>query len=326
MAKRDPFGRLPDENPLAGLGSLSDERDSQGAAQPVVGAWSGAEPADSERVEAAKQEARRAAPKSQAERIAAAREAMTRLSQAPPGASGEAARDAAKQMLQAGSAIDPAQVAATVRRIGRIVRLVVIVVIVIAIISVVGSLGLSTSGDNKNTTPVEQRSSEPAGVQPSPLAKVPAQAASEPGAVPVGLGSRSLLVRRNLAPALKRLRTSGLGRLRTLRIAPERIDVQLLTRGGRLRSVQLRYDGELRKFGTSGAGFGQLPTLSFAQVDAGAPARLARGAAGRMKRPVSQVDYVVRIDTTPQTAWSVVMRGGGQFVADARGHITRRIG
>ncbi len=162
-------------------------------------------------------------------------------------------------------------------------------------------------------------------MQPSPLAKVPAEAVPENAPVPVGLGSRSLLVRRNLAPALKRLRTSGLGRLRTLRIAPERIDVQLLTRGGRLRSVQLRYDGELRKFGSSGPGFGSLPTLSFAQIDAGAPARLARGAAGRMKKPVSQVDYVVRIETTPQTAWSVVMRGGGQFVGDARGRITRRI-
>ena len=35
MAERDPFGRLPDENPLAGLGSLSDNSQSQ-AAEPVV--------------------------------------------------------------------------------------------------------------------------------------------------------------------------------------------------------------------------------------------------------------------------------------------------
>jgi hypothetical protein len=324
VAERDPFGRLPDENPLAGLGSLSDERDSQGAAQPVVAAWSGAEPADTVSEGAAKAADRKPRVQSHAELIAAAREAMARLQQAPPEQSAQAARDAAKQMVQATTStfVNPA----TVRRFARFVILgAVIATVVFVIVIAAAVLGLSSDGGDSGT-PVQERSSEPADVRPSPLAQVPAEAVPENAPVPVGLGSRSLLVRRNLAPALKRLRTSGLGRLRTLRIAPERIDVQLLTRGGRLRSVQLRYDGELRKFGSSGPGFGSLPTLSFAQIDAAAPARLARGAAGRMKKPVSQVDYVVRIDTTPQTAWSVVMRSGGQFVGDGRGHITRRIG
>ena len=143
--------------------------------------------------------------------------------------------------------------------------------------------------------------------------------------MPVGLGKHSLLARGNLAPALRRLQRSGLGRLQSLRIAAERIDVQLLTREGRLRSVQLRYTGELRRFSLSGAGFGHLTTLPFSDVDPAAPQRLARGAAERLKRPVSQVDYVVRINAGPGTAWTVVMLNGGQFIGDARGQITRRI-
>ena len=38
MPERDPFGRLPDENPLAGLGSLSEGNESQ-TAEPVVSSW-----------------------------------------------------------------------------------------------------------------------------------------------------------------------------------------------------------------------------------------------------------------------------------------------
>jgi len=36
MAERDPFGRLPDENSLAGLGWLSDGTESRATPQPVV--------------------------------------------------------------------------------------------------------------------------------------------------------------------------------------------------------------------------------------------------------------------------------------------------
>ena len=102
-----------------------------------------------------------------------------------------------------------------------------------------------------------------------------------------------MLTRRNFDRALKRLSTSGLGRMRTLTIRPDRIDAQLLTKGGSLRSVQIRYDEpDINAFGTSGAGFGHLETIPFAKIDAGAPARLARSAAGRARLPVSQVDYV----------------------------------
>ena len=63
-----------------------------------------------------------------------------------------------------------------------------------------------------------------------------------------------MLTRRNFSRAMARLRTSGLGRMRTMSVRPERIDAQLLTKGGSLRSVQIKYDDpEINDFGAGGA-------------------------------------------------------------------------
>ena len=73
--------------------------------------------------------------------------------------------------------------------------------------------------------------------------------------------------------------------------------MQLLTSGGRLRSVQMRYDERAAQVRHERRRLRALPTIAFAQIDAGAPARLARSAAGRVQQPVSRVDYVVRVET-----------------------------
>ena len=174
-------------------------------------------------------------------------------------------------------------------------------------------------------TPAVPTPAEPDAPRPA----TPSEETPSPGAEatpPRGLAPRSMLLRRNLAPALARMRNEGLGRLRTLRVAPERVDAQLLTRGGRLRSVQARFDGEFRVLSTSGPGFGRLDTVPFATVNTAAPSRLARSAAGRLRRPVGQVDYAVLLaGLGPLADWSVIMRGGAQFLGDARGRIARRV-
>jgi hypothetical protein len=196
----------------------------------------------------------------------------------------------------------------------------IVVAIAVALIVALVALGIAVGDDEPTTTREPAPRAIPAKPAPPPAS---AQRSSRP---PTGLQPRSLLTRGNVARAMRRLATSGLGRLRSLRIAAERIDVQLLTREGRLRSVQVTAGGRPRTISLSATGFGGLPALRFADIDAGAPARMARGAAGRTRRPVSRVDYVAYANAGPQAVWTVVMRGGGQFIGDARGHITRRVG
>lgn len=321
MSELDPFGRKKDENPLAGLGSLSDGLESQQAAQPVVPGrsskdtiderWRGGTNADApdERWRGGSETPPKSGP---------ATPSNSGPSTPPPAGSPQAAlRDllGAVEQMKSVSASAGTMVPANINVIGRIVKIVILFVVLMVIVSAVAGVlvtGKSVKDGISNL--------------PTKVGLPTTDLGSQGGADPVGLQSKSLLRRTNLAPALKRLRTSGLGRLKSLSIRPERVDAQLLTKDGRLRSVQVRSDGKLTELSVSGGGFAQLQTIPFARANSAAPARMARSAARRVKRPVSQVDYVVLIGTDPSAAWTVVMKGGGQFIADARGRITRRIG
>ena len=92
------------------------------------------------------------------------------------------------------------------------------------------------------------------------LKSVPATPA-EPAEAPKGIAGRSLVRKANFAAALAKLRGSEL-RLTHLRLAPERIDAQQLTRAGALRSVQVQPGGSIRQLGPdSGEGFDQASTI-----------------------------------------------------------------
>ncbi len=281
MAERDPFGRDPDENPLAGLGWLSDGTDSQTPPTPVVAASASDDEPDGRPNEET-------------------RERAATLADSPQAAT---LRELLVSVTQTGVTAPPA----IVNNLGRIVKAVVVVAIIVAIGSGLGGL-VSLSETVKDR-----------------VSGLPSKV-GVPGAEPVGLDEGSMLLRRNLDPALRRMRTAGLGRLRSLSIRPGRIDAQLLTKDGRMRSVQQRFDRELVELSVSAGGFGGLPTIPFARADTAAPSRLARAAAERTGRRARQVDYVALVDTGPSSVWTVVMKGGGQFAGDARGRITRRIG
>ncbi len=289
MAERDPFGRLPGEDTLAGLGSLGD-----GVVPPSSAETVQAEPSEPDAGTGAAAWGQPTAPPEREPSTGAPHE------RGPSTGAGERQPPAR------------ASRPAAARRSSRIVRGVVLAIAAVVGLNVVAALLIDTAT-------VEQ-SSEPAVATKAPDARdVPASDAP----APVGLQERSLLLRGNLAPALQRLRTSGLGRLYSLRLAPERIDAQLLTKSGRLRFVQLRHDGELRRLSLSGPGFNRLQTIPFARVDASAPARLARSAAGRSRRPVSQVNYLV-FSNVITSGWSVYMKSGASFRGDVRGAIVRR--
>jgi len=309
MAKRDPFGRLPDENPLAGLGTMSGGSTSE--AESYVVPEPSSEPVFS------------AAPAGSKER--AASDAKPE-SQPPPPKTGNPAVDASlaevmRQAQQLGAGVD---VTKSVRTVGRVVKLAVFLIVVAVIVSVGSSIFDASKSlrDTVGDIPSPKEIVDEATPEPS----TPAE--KEAAAVPaVGLSSTSMLTRRNFRRAMARLRTSGLGRMRTMSVRPDRIDAQLLTKGGSLRSVQIAAEDptEIKDFGTGGSGFSHLETIPFARINSAVPQRLARSAAGRARVPVSRVDYLVLSSILNDVSWGAYLKGGKIFLANSRGRITRRI-
>jgi hypothetical protein len=307
MAERDAFGRLPDENPLAGLGSLGDGIETHTSAEPVA-ATAASDPVFSARPAGSKERAAHAKPETPSERVSSSPKVDQSLA------------DAIRQVQQmSGTNVTP-----DFRIVGRVVKLVVFLV-VIGIIASVGGTVFDASKSVRDTIDSIPSPSDVTSDSGKATGSGSAGAAKE-SAPPTGLSANSMLTRRNFARAMARLRTSGLGRMRTMSVRPERIDAQLLTKGGSLRSVQIRYDDpEIDDFGAGSPGFSHLDTIPFARINTRAPARLARGAAGRAQKPVSQIDYVTLNGIQGTVAWGAYLKGGKIFLANSRGRITRRI-
>jgi hypothetical protein len=159
------------------------------------------------------------------------------------------------------------------------------------------------------------------GPQPS---ESPEIGAGKPAKPPRGLERRSLVRRANFARALRRLRAAKLGSVNWLRVAPERIIARLVTKGGRLRNVQLTFDGKLDRFGGSGTGFKSVATVPFAQVNTAAPERLTRTAARRLGHTTTRLNYLVYTAGGGQFAWGAYFKGGRIALGDARGAFVRR--
>jgi len=202
------------------------------------------------------------------------------------------------------AAADPVPRSGAARTVaGLAVALLIVAGITAAVIVGIGAKDESASGSLSVGSNVEL-----------PTASAPQTAA--PPAKPAA--QRSLIGRSALAGAMLRLR--GRGRLRLLRLAPDRVDAQLVTRGGGLRNVQVTADGALRDFGTAGSGAGGLPTIPFAQVDVSAPGRIVRAAARRAGRKPSRVDYLVLLKLPTGLSWNAYFKPDGlHFMADGHG-------
>jgi hypothetical protein len=144
-----------------------------------------------------------------------------------------------------------------------------------------------------------------------------------PAAPPVGLGPRSLIRHANLAPAVAKLR-HGLGRLTNLRVAPESIVAQLVTKGGRLRSVQIHADGTLDKISLSGPGFTSVPTIPFSGIDTRAPERLVRGGARDGGFKTRAIQYLVPSRFSGAIVWNAYFANGRRYEGDAAGRVMRK--
>lgn len=207
-------------------------------------------------------------------------------------------------------------------------------IVVLVILGLAGALVYLSSGEDTDepasaqtaTRPQPEREVTEAEPDPEPArtaAPEPAKPAAPPRP-PTGLQRGSLLRRANLALALRRLRAEAKGRPRNVRVAAERVDVQVVLRDGRLRSAQAAWDGEVRVLSTTPTPIGGLDSFTWAQIDAGAPQRIVRSATGRARRPASAFDYTVFLDIGGGQ-WSAFLKGGQAFVATPGGRITRQI-
>lgn len=168
------------------------------------------------------------------------------------------------------------------------------------------------------------RRSISSGVARLTVPKVP-EAPARPRTPPAGFARGSLLLRANFAKALAILRPEG-SRLRTLRVAPDRIDASIVTAKGAMKQVQVTWEGRLQVFSTSGPGFPLAGTFTIDQLARAAPFRLAASAVERAGRTPASVDYMVALGLPTAQGWTVVLKnGGGQYIADHGGRITRRI-
>ena len=149
-------------------------------------------------------------------------------------------------------------------------------------------------------------------------------ATPEPPAVaPKGVSGKSLVRRANFAAALAKLGASEL-RLTHLRLAPDRIDAQLLTRAGKLRLMRVKPGGKPEQLGPdSGSGFDGTRTIPISRLDAGAPQRLARRGARKLRVPVSTLQYLVPSEFDGKLRWAAYFERGRYVLGDARGRYQR---
>jgi hypothetical protein len=312
VPKYDAFGREIGEDTLKGLGGAP-------APAPAESSWEARTDREeaswqaAEQVEVARQQAAADAADAQAERTEDARQeaagesrytATPRPTFVRPGAEG-AQRQAQAAATRASSP--------TVRRRSSGRGCLVVVVILVAVFSALAAIGaIVDSVDVKSgSTSGGTTTAIPEAVKPKPA--------------PKGLGPGSLVRQDSFAAALKQIRTQGGGRLTNLRVAPERIDAQLLTAAGRLRSVQVTPGGKLERFGPdSGAGFDQSTTIPFARINTAAPQRLARAGAERIGVKVATLQYLVPTTFNGSVAWAAYFTRGRYVIGDASGRFKRK--
>jgi hypothetical protein len=194
---------------------------------------------------------------------------------------------------------------------GCLVALIVFAVIAAApIIAVVGLVGGARDAIDEVTDAID---SVPDDVVPD---------IAEPEPVPTGIRGDSLVARGNFADALGRI--GGMGGATMIRLAPERLDAQLV-RGSRQRSAQVTFEGEVTRGPATGGG-SALGTIPLSAIDTGAPARLVRGSAARYRVRPQGINYLV---LTPWPGeghrWIAYFKNGIYVQGDRNGRVVRRI-
>jgi hypothetical protein len=181
-----------------------------------------------------------------------------------------------------------------------VIRLAVLAVLAAFIVSVSVRVGGSI---NDAIDPVQPLQVDPEGAPP-----------------PVGLDRESYLRPENLRTALTRLR--GEGRVQSVRLAPDRITARLVNSKRRV-VWNFRAGQEPRR--VVGATYYDFDTtIALSQIDAEAPARLARAAAKRAHTSVDDVDYLYIQRNVGRARWVLYFKDRTRYTADRHGrHVER---
>jgi hypothetical protein len=140
---------------------------------------------------------------------------------------------------------------------------------------------------------------------------------------PTGLGPRSLIRRAAFAKAMSKIRNSDYGEPTYVRVAADRVDAQRI-KGGRLRTVQVGYDGELRTIGpASGPGF-KTPSIPFSDIETAAPERLVRGGVRRGGVKAGGIDYLVVSNFSNVVVWNAYFKNNVRYQGDQAGRVERK--
>jgi hypothetical protein len=314
VPKYDAFGREIGEDTLQGLGGSP-------SPAPTESAWETRTERDeatwqaAEQVEVARQQAAADAADVQAERTEDARQeaaGASRYTATPdPQRTALAAQLSGVLSQAARASAGTPGIGVRKRSAGRGCLIAVVVLLAIlggltaAIVGLVNSVDVETGGSSGGTKII------PEAIKPKPA--------------PKGLAAGSLVRQDSFAAAMKEIRTKGGGRLTNLRVAPDRIDATLLTRAGRLRSVQVKPGGKLERFGPdSGPGFDQSSTIPFARINPAAPQRLARAGAERIGVKVATLQYLVPSNFNGSIMWAAYFTRGRYVLGDASGRFQRK--
>jgi hypothetical protein len=135
------------------------------------------------------------------------------------------------------------------------------------------------------------------------------RAASKAPAAPKGLARGSLLRTDGFRKAMAEIRRAAPAgaRLARLRVASGRIDAEVLA-GGKVVALMKPWDGKVIVESKARATDGDEPLVTFAQLDAPAPQRVASAAA----RP-REIDYLVLFDAVGLRWNAFLAEGKGQF-------------
>jgi hypothetical protein len=181
-----------------------------------------------------------------------------------------------------------------------VIRLAIIVAIGVAIASALVRVGGSI---NEAIEPVQPIEVDPEAAPP-----------------PVGLDRESYLRPENFRTALARLR--GEGRVQSVRVAPDRITARLVSTK---RRVVWNFRAGQQPQRVVGAPYYDFDTtIALSQIDANAPARLARAAAKRAHGSVNDVDYLYIQRNVGRARWVLYFKNRAHYTADRHGrHVER---